>query len=86
MAEKVQCPNCLGDAEKTGNKITCVTCDAIFEIRKTGAASVVQVGKVEELECRIGALEALFAPEPEPEPANKEQDENGDDEEDILPR
>jgi hypothetical protein len=81
MAEKVQCPNCLGDAEKSGDKIICVTCDATFKITRTGGASVVNVGRVEKLETRVGALEALLAPEPT-EPVDDEPEEQ---EGDIIP-
>lgn len=76
MADKVQCPNCLGEAEKSGNKITCIACDAIFEIRKTGAAKVVKLGELEELKGRVDALEALLNTEPEPgtEPEPEEEE------------
>lgn len=83
MAEKVQCPNCLEPAEKSGNKITCVTCDAVFEIKRTGAANVVKLGEVEALKGRVSAIEALLAPEPEPTPADVEEPEET--EEPILP-
>ena len=89
MNEKTHCPNCGSMAEKSGNKITCVVCDAIFEIKKTGAASVVKLGEVEELKVRISALEALFSQEPEPEDFSDEVEvaEVADEaEEDILPR
>ena len=77
MPEKVQCPNCLGEAEKTGDKIICVTCDATFKITRTGAAAVVKIGQVEALEGRVKALEArltLTQPaEPgEPDPAEED--------------
>jgi len=76
MPEKVQCPNCLGDAEKTGDKIICVTCDATFKITRTGAAAVVKIGQVEALEGRVKALEARLAPPAvpagEPEPAQED--------------
>ena len=82
-SHKAPCPNCLGEAEKSGNKITCMHCDAIFEIRRTGSASVVKLGKVEELEGRIGALEALLAPS-SAELAQGVVEEPEGDEEDIL--
>jgi len=81
MPEKVQCPNCLGDAEKTGDKIICVTCDATFKITRTGAAAVVKIGQVEALEGRVKALEARLATAPtdngypkpsDPEPAGED--------------
>jgi len=77
MPEKVQCPNCLGDAEKTGDKIICVTCDATFKITRTGAAAVVKIGQVEALEGRVKALETRLTmtqpAEPgEPDPAEED--------------
>ena len=84
MADKVQCPNCLGEAEKTGNKITCLACDAILEIKKTGSAKVVKIGELEELKGRVGALEALLAPDPEPEKSSFVDDVE-EQEDDILP-
>ena len=66
MPEKIQCPNCLGDAEKTGDKIICVACDATFKITRTGAAAVVKIGQVEALEGRVKALEARLAPPEDP--------------------
>jgi ribosomal protein L37AE/L43A len=88
MAEKVQCPNCLEPAEKVGNKITCTACDSVLTITRTGGAKVVQIGRVEKLEKRIGILESLLSPEPEPEPVDEELVETGieaDSEEPILP-
>lgn len=81
MPEKVQCPNCLGDAEKTGDKIICVTCDATFKITKTGAAAVVKIGQVEALEGRVQALEARLVPPTDPTPSEPAPE---DVEEDIL--
>lgn len=86
MADKVQCPNCLGDAEKNGNKITCVSCDAVFEIKKTGAASVVKLGEVEELKGRVSALEALLNPEKELGSLDDPDGDAEEQEDDILPR
>jgi len=85
MAEKVQCPNCLEPAEKSGNTIICAACDATYKITKTGAATVAQLGRVEKLEKRVDSLEKLLSPEPadDTEPA---VESNDDDEEDILPR
>lgn len=85
MSEKVQCPNCLGEAEKTGNKITCLACDAIFEIKRTGAASVVKIGELEELKDRVSQLEAQLAPklENDDDPAAANNDVDDDDEPSI---
>ena len=63
MSEKVQCPNCLEPAEKTGNKITCTACDSILTITRTGGAKLVEAGWKEKLEGRVEALEGLLSPE-----------------------
>ena len=76
MSDKVQCPNCQSEAERSGNKITCVACDATFELKKTGAAHVVKLGQVEALEGRVGALEALLNPKPEGEEPETEEEED----------
>lgn len=81
MPEKIQCPNCLGEAEKTGDKIICVTCDATFKITRTGAAAVVKIGQVEALEGRVKALEAKLSPPADPTPGKPAPE---DVEEDIL--
>ena len=60
MSEKVQCPNCLQPAEKTGNKITCTACDSVLTVTRTGGAKVVEAGWKEKLEKRVGFLEALL--------------------------
>lgn len=78
MENKVQCPNCLGEAEKIGDKIVCVTCDATFKITRTGGANVVNLGRVETLEKRVGALEALFSTTPKDQPGPGEQEEEDD--------
>ncbi len=88
MAEKVQCPNCLGDAEKSGNQIICAACDAVFKITKTGSAKAVELGRVEKLEGRVGALEELLTPEPIPgdgEPGGEQEIDEQEEEEPILP-
>lgn len=60
MAEgkKIQCPNCGAEAKLVGNEITCLNCDAIYKITKTGEAKVKQLGPLEELGQRVAALEA----------------------------
>lgn len=84
MPEKVQCPNCLGEAEKTGDKITCLTCDATFKLLRTGAATVVKIGQVEALEGRVTALEAKMWQPNELDPTPGEKPEPAEEEEDIL--
>ena len=61
MSVKVQCPSCGEQAEKTGKKITCQSCDSIFTVTKTGSASVEQIGWKEELENRVKANEDRLA-------------------------
>jgi len=89
MSEKVQCPNCLGDAEKSGNKIICATCDAVFKITKTGSATAVELGWKEKIEGRVGALEELLEPEQKPEIGDVEpggeKDIDDQEESPILP-
>jgi len=57
MATKIQCPNCLGEAEREGNKVTCLSCDAIFTVTKSGPAKVKEFAWKDELERRLKALE-----------------------------
>jgi hypothetical protein len=82
MPEKIQCPNCLGDAEKTGDKIICVTCDATFKILRTGAAAVVKIGQVEALEARVKEIEDRISGRANLDPDPKENEEQ--EEQDIL--
>lgn len=63
------CPNCQQPAIKQGNQIICEKCDATFEIRKTGAAKVKELGRIEKIEKDIAEIKTqLPAQEPEPEP------------------
>lgn len=57
MSEKVQCPNCLEPAEKNGNKITCIACDSVLTVTRTGGAKLVDAGWKEKIEERLGVLE-----------------------------
>jgi len=62
----VACPNCNQPAIKQGNEIACENCDAVFTFSKTGA-KVKSVGKIDELDKRLTALEEkqnAQAPEP----------------------
>lgn len=82
MSVKVNCPSCKSVAIKDGNKIICDDCDSTFEIKRTGGAKVVDVGRLDTLEQRVdrhGELLASLLPEPdpaktEPDPAKKERD------------
>lgn len=58
--QKVSCPNCLGDAVREGNEITCETCDAVFTITKKEGAKVKQLGTMEDHEKRISKLESII--------------------------
>ena len=79
---KVNCPNCKSVAIKDGNKIICEHCDSTFEIKRTGGAKVVDVGRLDTLEQRVnhhGELLASLLPDPdpaknEPDPAKNEPD------------
>ena len=95
MAEKVQCPNCLEPAEKVGNKITCVACDSVLTVTRTGGAKALEIGWKEKLESRVDTLEGMLSPE-EPEEiatelaaaaeADAAADAAADADEPILPR
>ncbi len=79
---QINCPNCKGIAIKDGNKIICENCDSSFEIKRTGGAKVVDVGRLDTLEQRVdhhGELLSRLSPEPdpakiEPDPAENEPD------------
>ncbi|MFZ2146961.1 MAG: hypothetical protein WAV28_07055 [Sedimentisphaerales bacterium] len=69
------CPNCHSPATRSGNEITCESCDAVFTITKKEGAKVKQLGPIEDLQKRVKRLESLIPgdepgdePEPEPEP------------------
>lgn len=79
--KQINCPNCLGQAIKEGNKITCETCDAIFTFTKTGGARVKEIGKISDHEERISRLENLL-PGQEQEP--KDKSKNDEPEEDSI--
>jgi len=60
MAEtKVHCPNCNGPAIREGDEITCEKCDAVFVIKQK-EPKVVQIGRLNELEQRVGSIETLL--------------------------
>lgn len=64
MPEKVQCPNCMEPAEKSGNKITCVACDSVLTVTRTGGAKLVDAGWKAKIEERLGVLEVGLADDP----------------------
>lgn len=73
--KQTNCPNCLGQAIKEGNKIICETCDATFTFTKTGGAKLKEIGKLNDHEERISHLESLLpGQEPEPKPKDKPEE------------
>ena len=90
----VYCPNCQGPATRTGNEITCETCDAIFTITKKDGAKIKKLGSIEDHEERLKKIESqIFVEKPEPQKQQDDDDdepEPGNDQEvvdgDILPR
>lgn len=82
--EKAVCPNCLGEATKIANEITCVKCDAIFVFNKKGEPKVKQIGIAERLDRLEQAVLSqkigpLPAPESEPERGLTDEHESEDD-------
>ena len=75
--ENIYCPNCQKPAQKDGNEITCLHCDAIYSVKKTGSATVKKLGPIEDHEQRLARLEALLpGQEPaEPEPVEPTEEE-----------
>lgn len=76
--KQTNCPNCLGQAIKEGNKIICETCDATFTFNKTGGAKVKEIGRLDNIEKRLDQHDNLLQgllPEPEPEPKLKDKAE-----------
>lgn len=84
------CPNCLGPAVMEGSEITCEMCDATFTVKRTGGAKVKKLGRLEELEDRVGKLEGLLPGEPGELPAEPQEPdepaEPDDSDDDIVPR
>ena len=64
--ENAHCPNCGKPAEKNGNKITCVECDATFTITQDKTARVEKTGVITDLQNRVSALEGNKPAEPDP--------------------
>jgi uncharacterized Zn finger protein (UPF0148 family) len=63
-SKAVNCPNCQGPAIRTGNEITCETCDATFVITKKQGAKVKTLG----IDQRLKNLEDAVFVEETPEP------------------
>lgn len=81
--EKAVCPNCLGEATKIGNEITCVKCDAIYVFNKKGEPKVKQIGIAERLDQAEQDIRTLkgkveVEPEPDPEPESDGPDREED--------
>jgi len=73
--KRINCPNCLGQAIKEGNKIICETCDATFTYTKTGGAKLKEIGRLDNIEKRMDRIESLLpGQEPEPEPDDKPEE------------
>ena len=88
------CPNCQKPAVREGNDIICTRCDATFKVTKTGAARVVKIGRLEDLERRQDDTESrlsiLEGSDESPAETPAEQEELApvlsEDEADIIPR
>lgn len=65
----IVCPNCGAKAIKDGTKIVCETCDATYAFKKTGGAKVVDIGRLDSIEERLGRVESRL-PGQEPDPPN----------------
>ena len=76
------CPNCQQPATRSGNEITCESCDATFEIKRK-EATVKKLGPYKELEQRVARLEASQSPA-EQETDEPKSDETEPEEEPIL--
>lgn len=70
------CPNCAQPAIRSGNEITCENCDAVFTITKKQEAKVKEIGRLDNHEQRILALEGKQGPsEPGPEPESEDEED-----------
>ena len=63
------CPNCNGPAMREGDEITCAACDATF-IVKQKEIKVKQIGPMEDLQQRVGRLEAWLSGKQPPKKAD----------------
>lgn len=70
----ISCPNCGKPAMRTGNDITCESCDAEFVITKKQETQVKGIGRIDDHEKRLQALEQLAASK-EPQKAEPEEEE-----------
>lgn len=61
------CPNCQKPALRSGNEITCESCDAVFVITKKQEVKVKEFGQLKDHEQRIQKLEgSASSNEPQP--------------------
>jgi len=74
--KKIVCPNCGTRAIKEGSKIVCETCDATFELKKTGGAKVVELGRLDSFEQRLKRVESLLPGQDPPEPVTNDDNED----------
>ena len=70
----ISCPNCGKPAMRTGNEITCESCDAEFVITKKQETQLKGSGKIEDHEKRLQALEQSAAGK-EPQKVEPEETE-----------
>ena len=56
-AKAISCPNCGKPAMRTGDEITCEHCDAEFVITKKQETQVKGIGRIDDHEKRLQALE-----------------------------
>jgi len=73
IPEEAFCPNCGRRAEREGKVITCEHCDAEFKI-EPGGARPKTIGRLDDHENRLAALEAEKAGKPKPPPAEQPTD------------
>lgn len=81
MAEKAYCPNCGRRAERDGKTINCEDCDAEFTI-EAGAAKPKSLGRLDDHEKRLAALEAATKPAVVLETIKADDDKEDDKEDD----
>ena len=74
------CPNCNKPAIRRGMVIDCENCNATFRFTPEGP-KVKSIGKIDELEERVTALEEVIKPQPLPpaEPPKEKPAESDDD-------
>ena len=69
----ISCPNCGKPAIRTGNEIACEHCDAEFVITKKQDTQLKGMGRLDDHEKRLKALEQTEPQKIEPEEETEEQ-------------